>query len=307
MPSVRHPDVQRLLAAQALNGECPRWNVQERRLYWADMRAPSLHRLDPATGENQAWSMPDWIGCYAFHADGGLVAALRGGFYHFDCSTGALRRLADPPYDAQRFCFNDGGCDPAGRFLVGPLFAPRRADTRSGEAPVWRYDGRRWTPVTQPVAVSNGLAWSPDGRTLYHADTRRKTIWARDYAPETAEVGPARVFAEVEGGGAIGGPDGAAVDRDGFYLCALFGEGCLLRFDPTGRLERRIPVPPRYPTMPAFGGDGLDRIFVTSASFPIPAHERASHPADGALFVLEAPVPGLPPTSFQPLPERSSA
>lgn len=295
-------DVQCVLRAGALNGECPRWRSEERRLYWVDMRAPTLNWLDPETGEHQVWPMPGWIGCYAFMEDGGVVAALRGGFYRFDPRSGALRRLADPPYDPQRFCFNDGGCDPAGRFFVGALYAPKAAQSCDDDrtAPVWRYDRGRWKPATPAVQIANGLAWSPDGRLLYHADTAQKTIWAVDYDPATGETGERRVFATVDGGGQIGGPDGAVVDRDGFYICALFGEGCLLRFDPDGRLERRITLPAQYPTMPGFGGDNLDILFVTSASFPIPEAERAAHPDDGALFALEAPAPGFAPNSFDP-------
>jgi sugar lactone lactonase YvrE len=301
-------DVQRVLRADALNGECPRWRAEERRLYWVDMRAPALHRLDPDSGHDEVWPMPAWIGCYAFMADGGLLAALRGGLYRFDPSDGSLASLAAPPYDVERFCFNDGGCDPEGRFIVGPFFAPTTHAARSGPqvAPVWRYEASSWRALTQPVQISNGLAWSPDGRTLYHADTARKTIWAAAYDPGTGWMGPARVFAQVEGGGSKGGPDGAVVDGDGFYICALFGGGCLLRFDPDGRLERRIDVRARYPTMPAFGGDDLAVLYVTSASFPLPEKERPAHPDDGAIFALEAPVPGLPARSYRPHVEGPS-
>jgi sugar lactone lactonase YvrE len=297
---VIHLDVQCVLRAGALNGECPRWNTAEHRLYWVDMRAPALHRLDPSTGQDEHWDMPDWIGCYVFNDDGPLLVALRGGLYRFDEDCGGLWRIADPPYDQQRFCFNDGGCDPQGRLYVGPLYAPKNKCDPPACAPLWRYEGRGWRTMTQPVQISNGLAWSPDGLTVYHADTARKTIWKRPYHLATGEMGPAEVFAVVDMGGDGGGPDGAAVDRDGFYICAVFGAGCLLRFDPDGRLERQIALPARYPTMPAFGGESLDMLFVTSASFPIPDSERAAHPNDGAIFALEAPAQGLPSYPFKP-------
>jgi sugar lactone lactonase YvrE len=297
---VIHLDVQCVLRAGAINGECPRWRAEESRLYWVDMRAPALHRLDPSTGEDQCWDMPDWIGCYVFEQGGEILVALRGGVYRLDPDSGGLRRMADPPYDQQRFCFNDGGCDPKGRFYVGPLFAPKLKQNGPTRAPVWRFEGRGWTAVTDPVQISNGLAWSADGGTLYHADTARKTIWKRPYDLATGEVGAAEVFAVVELGGPDGGPDGAVVDRDGFYICAVFGAGCLLRFDPGGRLERRIALPARYPTMPAFGGENLDMLFVTSASFPIPKDQRGAHPDDGAIFALEAPAPGVAVQSYKP-------
>jgi sugar lactone lactonase YvrE len=298
------PDVQCVLRAGALNAECPRWSARESRLYWVDMRAPALHRLDPATGEDDTWPMPDWIGCYAFAEAGRLLAALRTGLQLFDPATGALEFVAPAPYDARRFCFNDGGCDRQGRFHVGPMFHPLDAQAMhaSGgqEAPVWRYGPDGWVQSAPPVKVANGVVFSPDGRTMYHTDSARKTIWAAAYDPDSGQSEPPRVFARVDEAGGQGDPDGAAVDREGFYLCAVFGAGCLLRFDPDGRLERRVEVPAKYPTMPAFGGDALDVLYLTSASFPIPASERAAHPDDGALFALEAPAPGLPPTPWRP-------
>lgn len=297
-------DVRCVLEAGALNGERPGWSVSERKLYWVDMRAPALHAFDPVTGEDDCWEMPSWIGCYAQCESGGLVVTLRTGLYAFDTRSGALRGLAHAPYDSRRFCFNDGRCDRQGRFLAGPMFSPLGASTvaASGpeESPVWRYDGREcWTAVTSPVRISNGLAWSPDGRTLYHADTAKKAVWALDYDPATGEAENPRLFARVLEGAPDAGPDGACVDRDGFYICAVFGAGCLLRFDPNGRLERRIELPARFPTMPALGGEALDTLYVTSASFPIPPAERSAHPDAGGLFAVEAPVPGLPPSLFR--------
>ena len=302
-------DVQMLLRAGALNAECPRWRPEEQRLYWVDMRAPALHRLDPQTREDQAWPMPAWIGCYAFLEDGRVLAALRTGLHLFDPATGELAFLAPAPYDARRFCFNDGGCDRQGRFHVGPFFHPLDAQARDDpqkSAPIWRLAPEGWIAATPPVQIANGVVFSPDGRTRYHTDTAQKTVFAARYDPDSGEAEPPRVFARIEDGGESGGPDGAAVDRDGFYLCAVFGAHALLRFDPDGRLERRIELPARYPTMPAFGGHTLDVIYVTSASFPIPASERAAHPEDGALFAVEAPAPGLPPTPWRQFPNGLS-
>ncbi len=135
---------------------------------------------------------------------------------------------------------------------------------------------------------------------MYHADTDPKTIWAYDYDEATGTAENRRVFAQVEVADGQGGPDGASVDSHGFYWCAVFANGCLLRFDPDGRLERRIAMPVKYPTMPAFGGADLKTLFVTSATWPIPVHERKSHPLEGGLFAMEAPVAGMLPSLFDP-------
>ena len=307
-------------AAEAINGEGPQWDAERKRLYWVDMRAPSLRAFEPARRRVVSWEMPAWIGCFGLLRDGRVVVALRTGLGVFDPDDGSLVSLAAAPYDQRRFCFNDGGCDRAGHFIVGPMYHPLGpGDASRGAAqkqPLWRFrDGcdaghehiaGSWLPLSLPPArISNGLAFSPDGRTLYHTDTPTKTIWACDYDAGEGAVDNHRIFARVDEGGDSGGPDGAAVDRDGFYVCAVFGAGCLLRFDPDGRLERRMPLPVRYPTMPAFGGDDLSTLYVTSASFPHRAGRVDRNPAAGGLFALPAPVPGLP-TSYMNLQKETS-
>lgn len=309
------PHVQIALRAKALNGECPAWSPAEQKLYWADIRAPALHRFDPETGRDERWSMPAWLGCYALAADH-AVLALRTGLHRFEPATGKTAFLAAAPFDPRRFAFNDGGCDRQGRFLAGPMHDPLDGGGRVEGAqalPLWRYEpdggaaeGSPWAALTPPVRESNGLAFSPDGRTMYHADTASKTIWAWDYEPETGEPSRRRVFAQVDEGGDKGGPDGATVDADGFYICAVPGAGRLLRFDPQGRLERRIPMPAQWVTMPAFGGPDLRTLYVTSLSWVLSDQERAARPEEGALFALEAPAPGPPPTLFQPARTQSA-
>jgi sugar lactone lactonase YvrE len=287
-------DISCVLEAHALNGECPTWDGRRGLLFWVDIRAPSLHAFDPKTGEDRRWEMPSWTGCFGL-GETEIALALRTGLYALNPETNALRFLSAPPFDARNMIFNDGGCDPAGRLLAGPMHVPLDPPpaTRPEAAPLWRYDGGgRWTEMSGPVKTSNGLAFSPDGRTMYHSDTAQKTIWAYDYDTAHGEAANRRVFARLDVN--EGGPDGAAMDRDGFYWCAVYANACLMRFDPAGKLERRVDLPVRYCTMPAFGGPGLDTIYVTSAAFELPPGERERSPTEGSLFALPAPVPGLP-------------
>ncbi len=308
MPSMGSADLNVRLALdlRALNGEGPQWDERAGCLWFVDMRRPSLNRFFPADGRHDWWETPGWVGCFGLLEDGRVAAALRTGLHLFDPRDGSMRLLAAAPYDPRRFCFSDGGCDRAGRFFAGAMYRPLDPQDASPDAskvqPLFRFDGAGgWAVGGGEAKIANGLAFSPDGRTLYHCDTPAKTVWARAYDPATGEAGERRVFARVEEGGDDGGPDGAVVDRDGFYTCAVFGAACLLRFDPDGRLERRIELPVRYPTMPALGGPDHATLYVTSASYPYGEGAR-DHPWAGGLLALEAPAPGLP-TSYMQTPE----
>jgi sugar lactone lactonase YvrE len=241
--------------------------------------------------------MPAWIGCLALGdgvADGSVLVGLRTGAYRFDLATGALSLVAPAPYDCRRFFLNDGKCDRAGHFLVGPMrhaLLPLVGEPGADRAPLWRLEGDRLVPMGEPAALSNGLAWSPDGKTMYHSHTMTGEINAWDYDPATGEITRGRLFAKVEG---PPGPDGAEVDRDGFYWSAINGQGRILRFDPDGKVERELPTPFKFPTMVAFGGPELRTLFVTSGRWAIADKDAADHPLDGSIVALEAPVPGLP-------------
>ena len=292
------------LQSRALNGESPRWSVEKQELYWVDTREPALHAYDPSTGEDRAWEMPSWIGCQVL-SEAGAIVALRTGLYSFREADGSLYQIGAPPYDIRRFIFNDGGCDPRGRFLVGEMYLPMKPgdekDQAPDAAPLFRYVANgTWVDMAASTKTSNGLAWSPDGKTMYQSDTASGTIFAFDYDVITGQAAHRRVFATVERRSSDHGPDGAAVDRDGYYTSAIYGEGCLMRFDPDGKLERRIEMPVQYPTMPAYGGNDLSTLFVTSASWQIEPDDRAGRPLEGGLFSLSMPVPGLKTTLFQP-------
>ncbi len=298
------PAVALALAIHAVNGEGPQWDAALGCLWFVDMRLPALHRFRPADGEHHCWRMPAWVGCFGLIADGTLALALRTGLFRFEPDSGALSQLAPAPYDPRRTCFNDGGCDRQGRLIAGPMDHPLGPDDARDvqPMPLWCYDGAgAMLPLPlPPVTIANGLAFSPDGRLMYHSDTPKKTVWVADYDPATGAVENQREFVRVEECGDDGGPDGATVDSEGFYICAVFGASCLLRYDPCGRLERRIELPARYPTMPALGGPNLATLYVTSASFPVKDLQSAEHRFDGGLMSLEAPAPGLPAAAMPP-------
>jgi sugar lactone lactonase YvrE len=291
------PNGRLVLRRPSITGESPVWCERTNRLYWVDVQQPALHRLDPETGLDESWTMPAWIGCLALGEGaerGNVLVGLRTGAYRFALEDGALSLVAPAPYDPRRFFLNDGKCDRAGRFWVGPMrhaVLPLVGEKGPDKGPLWRLQGDRLVPVGKAAALSNGLAWSPDGRTMYHSHTETGEINAWDFDPASGEMERGRLFARVDG---PPGPDGAEVDRDGFYWSAINGQGKILRFDPDGKVERELVVPFKYPTMVTFGGPDLQTVFVTSGRWAIPDKDAAEYPLDGGVLAFDAPVPGLP-------------
>jgi sugar lactone lactonase YvrE len=281
------------LDARASLGECPVWSVAEQALYWVDINAPSLNRFDPASGRNVAMPMPQAIGCFALRESGGFVVALRGGLWYAD-SDGALgRRIANAPYDTATHRFNDGRCDPAGRFFAGTMNEKRDADS----AALYCLDADlRLTRVLSGMMISNGLAWSPDGRTMYHADTPTHTIRAFDFDAAGGMPANPRVFAQWSG--ETDRPDGGAVDSAGNYWTAFYRGGKVVQLSPAGATLAEYPVPAMCPTMCAFGGPDLMTLYVTSARQMREADELSRLPQSGGIFAMRVGVPGLPEPRF---------
>lgn len=282
-----------VLDAKASLGECAQWNADEQALYWVDINAPSLNRFDPATGRNVATAMPASIGCFAFRAGGGFVVALRDGIWFADAAGKPVRRIADAPYDPAHHRFNDGRCDRHGRFFAGSMDEQRRGNT----AALWRLDADlTLTQVLDDMMISNGLAWSPDGRTMYHADTPTQTVRAYAYDVASGTPSGGRVLARWTAEGDR--PDGATVDAEGCYWSAFYGGGKVVRVSPRGETLAEYPIPATCPTMCALGGPDLRTLYVTSARQKRPAEELARLPRSGGIFAMRVDVPGLPEPSF---------
>jgi sugar lactone lactonase YvrE len=282
-----------VLDVKATLGECPQWHAGERALYWVDIDAPSLNRFDPATGVNLAMPMPEAIGCFAFRAAGGFIVALRDGIWLADAKGRVERKVADAPFAPAHHRFNDGRCDRQGRFFVGSINERRDAPS----AALWRLDpDGTLREIFAGITTSNGLAWSPDGRTMYHADTPTRTIRAFDYDVATGTPSNPRTFAHFAG--ETERPDGGTVDAQGCYWTAFFRGGKVVRLSPQGRVLAEHPVPAMCPTMCAFGGPDLTTLYVTSARTGRDADELARLPLSGGLFAMDVDVPGLPEPSF---------
>ena len=282
-----------VLDIRASLGECAIWSAAEGVLYWVDINAPSLNRFDPKTGRNAAMPMPSSIGCFALRRDGGFVVALRDGLWLAGQDGKVERKVVDAPFAPEHHRFNDGRCDRQGRFFAGSMNENRDANTAALHRldPDWTF-----TTVLDDMMISNGLAWSPDGRTMYHADTPTRTVKAYDYDVRTGAPANPRVFARWTAEGDR--PDGCTVDSAGCYWSAFYRGGKVVRVSPEGRMLAEIPIPAMCPTMCALGGPDLRTLYVTSARQQRSDEELARLPQSGGIFALRVDVPGLPEPVF---------
>ena len=285
--------VETVLDAHATIGESPTWVAHERALYWIDVKAPALHRLAPDSGEQRHWALSSDIGGFALLEDGGALVALREGIHRLDLASGALDLLVAPPFDPALFRFNEGACDAAGRFWVGVMFDPRDGTPPKQPGRLHSFTlegGLREEP--DAAELHNGMAWSEDGTTFFLSHSDAGEIIAFDYAIDGGRLSNRRRFATIPKADGI--PDGAAIDVQGGYWCALHGGGALRRFRADGSIDRDIAMPIGQPTMPAFAGANLDALLVTSASDKMSAADKAREPLAGGLFRCLPGIQGIP-------------
>lgn len=287
-------DVTCVLDAKALLGECPVWSVPEQVLYWIDIHAPALHRFDPATGASRTWSLPSRVGSFGLRESGGAVVALVDGFHLLDFDTAELSFVGGPEHVAGTR-FNDGKVSPDGRFFAGTMDEEQLARPI---AALYRLDPDLTRHrVAEGLVVSNGLAWTADGTTMFHSDSKAQVVWAYDYDPGSGEIAHRREVARPTE--EQGRPDGGAADEKGFYWSAGISAGVLNRWSPDGLLDQSVPLPCSNPTAPCFGGPDMRTIFVTSLRHDLPAEVLESKPLSGGIFAVRVDVPGVPIGRFR--------
>jgi sugar lactone lactonase YvrE len=273
-------------------GECPLWDERCQALFWIDSKRCQVHCLAD-NGERSQWTLPQEIGSIALCDSGRLLVALVSDIGFLDLGSGAFEPLARVPHPAERMRLNDGRADRAGRFLVGSLqLAPAAA---VGELYQVQPSGELRI-LDRGVRVSNCLAFSPDGRTLYYADSLSHQIRCYDYHGDSGQASGMRVFADTSALGS--GPDGAAIDAQGHLWVALVMKGQLARFRPDGSLERLLDLPTPHPSCPCFGGPEWDTLYVTSLSDTGNTIKTDDPRAGRLLAVRGTGVRGLPEARF---------
>lgn len=270
-------------------GECPVWSARDKKLWWVDVLTPALWSHDPVTGETERHLVrARRIGSLALRQQGGLLLACDDGLYGYDPETGDQTLLVDPEPGVEGHRKNDGRTDWAGNFWIGTL---RERDYAPVGA-IYRVErDRSVSTIATGLAIPNALAFDADRGRAYFADTRAYRICVCDYDAVTGETGERRIFAETV---APSRPDGSCIDAEGYVWNAEYAGGRLTRYAPSGSIDRVVELPVSHPTCCAFGGDDLDRLYVTSAIEPLTPEERQAEPLAGRLLVLDVGVRGRP-------------
>ncbi|MDB5963670.1 MAG: SMP-30/gluconolactonase/LRE family protein [Polaromonas sp.] len=295
--------------ARNATGESPVWHAAEQSLYWVDIPEKKLFRWELSGGRTQSWTAPEMPACIAPMASGqGWVAGMESGVFRLQPEADGVlgcTPLAAVEHAMAGMRFNDGRCDRQGRFLAGTMLMDMAAGARAGC--VYSYQNHseasgamtgKLRKLLDDLITPNGMAFSPDGKTMYLSDSHPSVqmIWAFDYDTATGTPSNRRVFVDMNP--LPGRPDGAAVDEDGCYWICGNDAGLVHRFTPLGQLDRSLAVPVKKPAMCAFGGAGLDTLFVTSIR---PGGvDISDQPLAGGVFALRPGVRGLPEAACMP-------
>jgi sugar lactone lactonase YvrE len=272
-------------------GEGPLWDPPRRRLLWVDVNAGTVHAGELSGSQvvrRQSWQLDRTVGAVVCSAAGDLLVAGARALITVTAA-GSVTGPAIMPEPTRRL--NDGGCDPAGNFLVGTL----ALDGARGHEILVRIErDETVTVVDDDLTLSNGLAWSADGTLLYSVDSVPGTVWIRSYDAATGATGPRREWLRVTDGL----PDGICLDAEGYLWLTIWGAGQVRRYAPDGQLAGIVDVPAPHTSSVAFVGEGLDRLLITTAAVDLAAEQLAAFPDSGRLFLADVGVTGIPVTPW---------
>lgn len=273
-------------------GEGPLWSTREKAFYWIDVTGRTIWRHDAASARTVRHSVSGMPGSISTRKDGGLLVAYRTGLFLVDLDSGEEKKVPSSiDFGVERF--NDGKCDRRGRFFVGTM-------DKTMQAPIgglYRVDpDLSVTRVADGIQLSNGLAWSPDNRTLYHNESRPGRVYAYDYDIETGAVENRRIHIDFADKGY--GPDGSTIDSEGCLWVAEVGNWTVGRYDPDGKRIGGIKVPTQRVTSVMFGGDDLSTLYITSMRYNLTSEQLAAQPLAGRVFAAQTGFRGIAEVDF---------
>ncbi|WP_034298857.1 SMP-30/gluconolactonase/LRE family protein [Herbaspirillum sp. RV1423] len=266
-------------------GECAIWCDRTQSVFWTDIQGGRLWNHHPGTRITRSWDMPERLSVFALTAQTNrLLIGLASRLAFCDLDSGELTPICNVEEDLSGTRLNDGRCDRQGRFVFGTL------NEDSGRAPIGSFyrlnqDLSLERLPLPGVAISNSICFSPDGLRMYYCDTMQEQIMCCDYDPVTGAIGAQRLFVDLHD--EKGSPDGSAIDSQGYLWNAQWGGARVVRYAPDGLMDRIVAVPVSQPSCPAFGGVGLNTLYVTTAHEGMNARQRQEEPAAGGLFAVE--------------------
>lgn len=280
--------------AKAELGEGPFWDERAKQLIWVDINGYSINFYDPSTRKNISHDVGQHVGAAVLREGGGLLLAMKQGFYTYEPESKELKALHDPEPDKSGNRFNDGKCDPQGRFWAGTMVL----EGESGQANLYKMDTDfSVEKIMSGVTISNGLAWDTEKGRMFYIDTPTKKIQSFDFNSETGELSneqTAVIFSED-----VGSPDGMTMDEEGMLWVAFFRGSRVARFhSETGEQLAEIPVPASQVTSCAFGGENMDELYITTARNGLSPEELEKEPDAGGVFRIKLDVKGAPSYRF---------
>lgn len=284
-------NVRLLFNAQCMLGESPVWDSECSALYFVDIKAKSLNVWK--ANKIQKYPLSSETGSIVLCDGGGLLAAQLGGFAYIKLDPFEEINLAIAVKDRVGNRFNDGKCDPTGKFWVASMDNECIKETGS----IWSLD-KRLTLKNHAggFSVGNGFGWSKDVKRMYFTDSQRREILWYEFDSTTGRLGKKHCFAKIPSQN--GYPDGLAVDVEDFIWSAHWDGGRITRYAPDGTVDRIIEMPIPRPTSIAFGGADRKTLFVTSARYGLTNSELEQFPLSGGIFAIDVDVAGELPTPF---------
>lgn len=265
-------------------GEGIQWHTQSQSIWWTDIESACLYRYEMATKHIEKYAMPERVGCFSFiENDSRLLVGFASGFAFYDIYSNDLEWVARPELSIKGNRLNDGRTDRQGRFWAGTMVEQRNHEKQSANL-YCLDDAKQCHKILTDLEISNGLCWSPNGLTMYHADSPKQTIYQYDFEPSTGNTRRKRVFAITSNNSF---PDGACVDSQGYLWSAQWGGAKVVRYSPLGEAEFEINIPTIQPSCVAFGGKNLDLLIVTSAKQDLTTEQLIKEPQAGHVFIYQ--------------------